>query len=150
MFSPKVILHPTDFSECSNYALPVAADLATKYESRIIVLHVVETMGPANVTFGEVEKQIEPQGYLDRLQRELHQVRPPVASSVSIDYQLVEGDPASGIERVALEQHCDLIVMGTHGHRGLERLFLGSVAEQVIRRASCPVLTVRCPRRSES
>ena len=66
MFSPKVILHPTDFSDCSNYALPVAADLATNYQSQIIVLHVVETMWHDNVTFGEIEKQLEPQGYLDR------------------------------------------------------------------------------------
>jgi nucleotide-binding universal stress UspA family protein len=150
MFSPKVILHPTDFSECSNYALPLAADMATKYQARLIVLHVVETLGPDNVTFGEIEKQLEPQGYLDRLGKELHGVRPPVDSSVSVDYLLVEGDAARGIEQVALEQHCDLIVMGTHGHRGLERLFLGSVAEQVIRSASCAVLTVKCPTRRES
>jgi nucleotide-binding universal stress UspA family protein len=150
MFSPKVILHPTDFSECSNYALPLAADLATQYRARLIVLHVVETLGPANVTFGEVEKQLEPQGYLDRLQKELHNVRPPVDSSVSVDYLLVEGDPARGIEQVVLDQHCDLIVMGTHGHRGLERLLLGSVAEQVIRRAPCAVLTARCPTRAGS
>jgi nucleotide-binding universal stress UspA family protein len=147
MFSPKVILHPTDFSECSNYALPLAGDLATKYEARLIVLHVVETLGPANVTFGEVEKQLEPQGYLDRLGKELRTVRPPVDSSVIVDYLLIQGDPARGIEQVALDQHCDLIVMGTHGHRGLERLFLGSVAEQVIRSASCAVLTVKCPPR---
>jgi nucleotide-binding universal stress UspA family protein len=147
MFSPKVILHPTDFSECSNYALPLAADLATQYRARLIVLHVVETLGPDNVTFGEVEKQLEPQGYSDRLRKELYNVHPRVNSSVTVDYLLVEGDPARGIEQVALDQHCDLIVLGTHGHRGLERLFLGSVAEQVIRNASCAVLTVKYPTR---
>jgi nucleotide-binding universal stress UspA family protein len=145
MFSPKIILYPTDFSECSSYALPLAADLATKYQARLIVLHVVETIGPANVTFGEVETQLEPQGYLDRLWKEIRNVRPPVDASVSVDHLLIEGDPTREIDHVARDQHCDLIVMGTHGHRGLERLFLGSVAEQVIRRAPCAVLTVRCP-----
>ena len=83
MFSPKIILHPTDFSDCSNCALQIASDLALKYTAQMIVLHVVETVGPANVTFGEVGTQLEPQGYLDRLWQDLHQVRPPADSSVS-------------------------------------------------------------------
>jgi nucleotide-binding universal stress UspA family protein len=145
MFSPRTILHPTDYSDCSNCALQVVADLANKYGSRIIVLHVVETLGPANVTFGEVEKQLEPQGYADRLWEDLHRVRPPVGSEIPVDYLLAEGDPARGIERIADEQHCDLVVVGTHGHRGWERFFLGSVTEQVIRRVACAVLTVRLP-----
>jgi universal stress protein A len=150
MFSPKIILHPTDFSDCSNYALQIASDLATKYKSRIIILHAVETLGPGNVTFGEVESQLEPEGYWDRLRNDLHQVMPAVGSDVSVDYLLTEGDPASSIEQIAREQHCDLIVMGTHGHRGLERLLLGSVAEKVIRRATCAVLTVKLPTNSDS
>ncbi len=142
MFVPETILHPTDFSECSNFALQIAADLAGKYGSRIIVLHAVETLGAANATFGEVATQREPDGYWTRLWDDLHQVRPTVENGLSIDYLLVEGDPANNIVRVAAERHCGLIVMGTHGHRGLERLLMGSVAEQVVRRANCPVLTV--------
>jgi nucleotide-binding universal stress UspA family protein len=150
MFSPKIILHPTDFSDCSNWALQIASDVALKYTAQMIVLHVVETIGPANVTFGEVEKQLEPQGYLDRLWNDLRNVKPQLPADHPAEYLLIEGDPARGIERIADERHCDLIVMGTHGRRGLGRILMGSVAEQVSRRASCAVLTVKCPRRSES
>ena len=150
MFLPKTILHPTDFSDYSSHALQFAGDLATKYGSRIIILHSVDTLGAASATFGEIATQREPEGYRDRLRNDLHQVHPDVGSGVSVDYLLVEGDPASAIVRIAVEQHCDLIVMGTHGHRGFERLLMGSVAEQVVRRASCGVLTVKGPARSDS
>ena len=125
--------------------LQIAADLATKYGARLIVLHVVETLGAANVTFGEVGTQLEPEGYRDRLAKDLRSVKPPVPPSVTVDYLLEEGDPARGIERVAGQRQCDLIVMGTHGHRGLERLLMGSIAEHVVRTASCAVLTVKLP-----
>ena len=120
MFTPKVILHPTDFSECSRYAWQIAVDLAETYQARIAVLHVVETLGPSNVTFGEVATELEPESHRNRLREE----SPPTSavgrtSGIQVDYLLVEGDPASGIERIAQEQHCDLVVMGTHGHRGL-------------------------------
>ncbi|HEV2972753.1 MAG TPA: universal stress protein [Pirellulales bacterium] len=147
---PKTILHPTDFSDCSNCALQIAADLATKYGSQIFVLHVVETLGPANVTFGEVGNQLEPEGYRDRLWAELRKMKPLGPPESSIDYLLVEGDPARGIEQVAEQRHCDLIVMGTHGHRGLERFFMGSVAEHVVRKAACAVVTVKLPRAAVS
>ncbi len=146
MFAPTTILHPTDYSDCSAYALQIAADLATKYGSRIIVLHAVETLGPENVTFGEAANQLEPAGYVARLWAELRRVHPPTPPEIAVEHLLLEGDPAQVIERVAAERKCDLIVMGTHGHRGFERLFLGSVAEQVTRRAACAVLTVKQPR----
>ena len=145
MFSPKVILLPTDFAECSGCALDIAADLATRYGARLIVLHVVETLGPENVTFGEVATQLEPEGYRRRLEADLRRVKPPVPAEIRVDYLLIDGSPAAGIERVAAENHCDLIVMGTHGHRGIGRLLMGSVAEGVVRRAACPVLTVKSP-----
>jgi len=147
MFSPKVILHPTDFSESSAAALEIAADLATKYGARLIVLHVVETLGPENVTFGEVATHLEPVSYRQRLQDDLRRVKPAVPPTIQVDYLLGEGvgDPARGIEQAAAEQHCDLIVMGTHGHRGLSRMLLGSIAETVVRRATCPVLTIKAP-----
>jgi nucleotide-binding universal stress UspA family protein len=143
VFSPAVILHPTDFTNCSSCALGVAADLASRFGSRLIIAHVVETLGPSNVTFGEVGKQLEPDGYRQRLWDDLRRISPPLSQGASVEYLIAEGDPSSGIVRTAEERHCDLIVMGTHGHRGLERLFLGSVAEQVVRRASCPVLTCK-------
>ena len=62
-----------------------------------------------------------------------------------MEYRVQDGDPVVEILEVTREAPCDLIVMGTHGRTGLGRLLMGSVAEQVLRRASCPVLTVRTP-----
>jgi nucleotide-binding universal stress UspA family protein len=64
---------------------------------------------------------------------------------VEAERRLEEGDPVEAILRVAEEIGADLIVMGTHGRTGLSRLFMGSVAEQVLRRAPCPVLTLKSP-----
>jgi nucleotide-binding universal stress UspA family protein len=62
-----------------------------------------------------------------------------------VEHRLEEGEPAAQILRVAKETKAGLIVMGTHGRTGLERILLGSVAEKVLRKAVCPVLTVRIP-----
>jgi nucleotide-binding universal stress UspA family protein len=64
---------------------------------------------------------------------------------VSVEYYLEEGKAVDVILRLAEELRCDLIVMGTHGRTGVGRLVMGSVAEQVVRRALCPVVTVKCP-----
>jgi nucleotide-binding universal stress UspA family protein len=66
-------------------------------------------------------------------------------SDIRFDYLLREGDPAQEILATANQRHCDLIVIGTHGKKGLQRVIVGSVAEDVLRRAYCPVLAVRAP-----
>jgi nucleotide-binding universal stress UspA family protein len=66
-------------------------------------------------------------------------------AKIDIEHQLVEGDAATETLHVALEAGCDLIVMGAQGRTGLPRLLMGSVAEKIVRRASCPVLTVKVP-----
>ena len=144
MFHPRLILHPTDYSESSGYAMQIAADLARQHQARIIILHVVETLGPENVTFGEATSQLEPAAYRLRLEEDLRQ-REPAPPSVPVEYLLAEGDTAQEIQRVAQERGCDLIVMGTHGHTGLSRLIMGSTAEKIIRQANCPVLTTKIP-----
>jgi len=145
MFAPQIILHPTDFSPCSQYALSVAIDLAKLHRARLLILHVVESLGPENATFGEVGEKPQPEGYRQRLLDDLHQIRADVSDEIHVEYLLDEGNPATAIERIANEQKCDLIVMGTHGHRGLSRLMLGSVAEMVVRRATCSVLVAKSP-----
>ena len=145
MFRPTAILHPTDFSACSDHARHIAADLAELYKARLIFLHVVETLGPENVTYGEAATQLEPEGFRQRLRRDLEQLMPQTGSALAVEHMLGEGDPAAEIQRVAQEKTCGLIVMGTHGRTGLRRLLMGSIAEQVIRHAACPVLTVRTP-----
>src|SRR5262245_59069946 len=81
---------------------------------------------------------------LAALKEQLFKVKCP-DPAVRVAHRLEDGDPARAIVQVAREVPCDLIILGTHGRRGLARLLMGSVAEQVVRKAPCPVVTVRTP-----
>ncbi len=133
MLPIQTILHPTDFSERSGYAFQLACSLARDRGARLIVLHVM----PVPLVQEKFLYREEMAGALNRLGAPDAQVR--------LERRLEEGDAATQILRVAEETGCDLIVLGTHGRTGLGRLLMGSVAEQVLRRASCPVLTVKAP-----
>jgi nucleotide-binding universal stress UspA family protein len=141
MLPIRSILYPTDFSESSDYVFRLACALARDYGARLFVLHV--TAPPTVVYAGGVvlppsdRDQDEQWNKLRRLQ-----APNPV---VQVEHRLAEGEPAEAILRVARESQCDLILMGTHGRTGLSRLLMGSVAEQVVRKAPCPVLTVKTP-----
>jgi nucleotide-binding universal stress UspA family protein len=136
------ILLPTDYENVSEEALTCATDLAQEYGARLILLHVVETLGPEGVTYGEAVSLPQPEGYRRRLFNELHRVRVP-NPKIPVDYMLAEGEPAAAIVRAAAEKQCDLIVVGSHGRSGLRRWLEGSVAEHVVRWAHCPVLVVK-------
>jgi nucleotide-binding universal stress UspA family protein len=127
------ILVPIDWAELSLRAFQFAAALAREYDAELLVLHVVPL--PA-VMYGP-----PPESYMDQLLEKLRRTTPNDPKT-HVRRQLAEGDPARAILRVARETHCDLIVMGTHGRTGLDRFFLGSVAEEVVRKAPCLVLTV--------
>ncbi len=145
MLALKTILHPTDFSPRAEHAFHLACALARDHGSRLIVLHV---QAPAETIAGEFGTLPPVPGpTLAELQARLNQIRPPDAK-IPIERQLVTGDPAEQIMAVARASGCDLIAMGTHGHRGLMRLLMGSVAEKVVRNAPCPVLTVKTPKAS--
>jgi universal stress protein A len=133
MLPIQTILHPTDFSERSGYAFQLACSLARDGGARLIVLHVMP-----------VPLVQEKRGYREEMTGELNRLGAPDAQ-VRVEHRLEEGDPATQILRVAQETGCDLIAMGSHGRTGLDRLLIGSVAEQVLRRAPCPVLTVKAP-----
>jgi nucleotide-binding universal stress UspA family protein len=145
MFQPHVVLHPTDYSDCAHYAFEVAVDLARHHGARLLVLHVAETLGPEIVSHGEAVSEPQPLGHRRRLEQELHRVTPVSLAGLQIQHLLAEGEPGTAIVRIAREQHCDLIVMGTYGRSTLSRLFMGSVTQKVSRHASCAVLTVRMP-----
>lgn len=144
MLQLQAILHPTDFSEHSKYAFRLACSLARDHDARLIVVHVVATMGPEVVPVGEAAMHLQPEGYQHILWDDLKRVQ-SADPTVSVDHRLVEGDPVKEILRLAQEAACDMIVLGTHGRTGLDRLLMGSVAEQVVRKAPCPVLTVKAP-----
>jgi nucleotide-binding universal stress UspA family protein len=146
MLPIRTILHPTDFSTSSDYAFRLACSLARDYGSRLIVLHVAT---PPVVAFGEGVLPVQPEGYRDELREWLHRLAAQ-GPTARVEHHLVEGDAAAEIIHLAGETKCDLIVMGTHGRTGLGRLLMGSVAEQVIRKAPCPVLTVKSARHPES
>jgi nucleotide-binding universal stress UspA family protein len=136
MFPMRTILHPTDFSDSANCALQLACSLARQHNAQVVILHVVPL--PA-VMYGP-----PPENYLDHLLDKLCHMKPSEPEA-RVQHLVVEGDAATEILRVAGQVRCDLIVMGTHGRRGLGRLLLGSVAERVVRQASCPVMTVKAP-----
>ncbi len=141
MLPIRTVLHPTDFSDSSAYAFRLACSLARDYDARLVMLHVAEQ--PVVVPIDGVAVLPLP---LDREQllKDLRCWQGP-QPHIRIEHRVAEGDPATEIVQAAVETGCDVIVMGTHGRTGLGRLLLGSVAEQVLRRAPCPVVTVKTP-----
>jgi nucleotide-binding universal stress UspA family protein len=140
------LLHPTDFSENSHYAFRLACALARDYGARLIVLHVAE---PPVAVSGEGVLMLPPNFDLEPLRKQLQQLESG-NPEVQVEHRLVQGYAAEEIVRVAAETKCDLIIMGTHGRTGMGRLLMGSAAEQIMRRAPCPVLTVKMPQRQGS
>jgi len=124
-----IILHPTDLSADWMAAFRVACGLARE-GARLVVLHVME------------KPLVASKDYLAALNNRLREFEAPDAG-VTLELQFEEGHAAAEILRVAEKVGCDLIVMGSHGRTGLRRLVTGSVAEAVLRRASCSVLVVK-------
>jgi nucleotide-binding universal stress UspA family protein len=135
------ILVPLDFSPGAMHALTWAEDLAHRFGAELLLLHVSQS--EAVLPGSQVARQdTEIAGReLDRLAERLRARGHPVRTAVR------PGSPADGILRVANNEHVGLIVMGTHGRADLAHILLGSVADRVLRRASCAVLTVRHPDR---
>ena len=141
------ILVPTDFSESAAYALPFAVDLAQKYQASLHLLHVVEPIvAPVDFAWGtysypDIEKQLS--GYVeDSLKRIIAEQIP---SGISTTMSNLHGKPWREIVTYARAEDMDIIVLATHGLSGLSHALYGSTAEKIIRKSSCPVLTVRHP-----
>lgn len=139
MLSIKTILHPTDFSAPSEYAFRLATSLASDYQAQLVIIHVV----PAPLYFGDGLLAPGDVASPDDLPNELLDMTVP--DDLRVVRHLEEGKPAAEILNLAQLSHADMIVMGTHGRRGLDRFFMGSVVEEVMRAARCPVLVVRTP-----
>jgi nucleotide-binding universal stress UspA family protein len=136
MLPIKQILVPFDWGEQSTRAFRFAASLAREHDADLIVLYAVPL--PA-VMYGP-----PPESYEQHLLEELGRMKPNEPKT-HMHCLLVEGDPATAVVQAAKESRCDLIVMGTHGRTGLHRLLMGSVAEEVMRKAPCPVCAVKGP-----
>jgi len=140
------ILVPTDFSPHSNEATAWAADLAARYNAAIVLVHVYQPVSmilPEGFVLKSAEDIAELLHSLDTALAEAKAQLSRVAPGVAIDSVLLQGAPFAEIVRHARENSFDLIVIGTHGRSGLRHALLGSVAEKVVRKAPCPVLTVR-------
>ena len=137
----RVILHPTDFSASSQAALNVARSLARDLGTRLVVLHVTP---PAVLVDGSIAAGIDPSTCRTALE-DLRTCLDGPDLKYPVEVRLAVGPDREEILQTAQEIGCDLIVMGTHGRTALGRLLMGSVAESVLPRASCPVMIVKVP-----
>jgi nucleotide-binding universal stress UspA family protein len=133
------ILHPTDFSDHSDFAFRLACALARDYKARLVLLHVIP---PPMVIYAGGPMPAETWPSVEEAEKKLQHME-ALAHGVRVEAQVMEGDPVDMILRAAEETRTDVIVMGTHGRTALARLLLGSVAESVLRKAPCPVLTAK-------
>lgn len=154
MLAPKNILVATDFSDSSTVALDYGRALARVFGARLHLLHVVEVFVVDSAAFGaaaavlpslqlELEKSAE-ETLKKLITAEDRGELKAVAALRSVD------TPAHAIVAYARDEKIDMIIVGTHGRKGLSHVLLGSVAEKVVRLAPCPVLTVRQPAAAKS
>jgi nucleotide-binding universal stress UspA family protein len=135
----RTIVHPTDFSIDADAALRVASWLAREHGARLVILHV-ECLDV--LSYGTPADDVDPRVFKKALDNVRKRVETPDLK-YPIETVLRRGFAPDGIVAAAEEMDCDLIVMGTHGRTALGRLLMGSVAEHVLPKASCPVLLVK-------
>ena len=142
----KRICCPIDFSDASRAAMEVAADLAKRFGAELVLLHAYPIPG---YTFPDGSVVASPkmmQDLAEQAQRHLEEWRADAERLVGaprVTAATAVGEPAAEILETAKARSADLVVVGTHGRTGLEHALMGSIAERVVRRAHCPVLTVR-------
>jgi nucleotide-binding universal stress UspA family protein len=139
------ILVPVDFSDCSLDALGYAAVVAQQAKASLMLLHVLEPVSYGlDFTLGQSKaRHADAETWAKRLEELVSSHQHP---TMQVESQLRGGFPADSILDSAQTMPCDLIVMGTHGRRGISHTISGSVAEAVLRKARCPVITVRSPK----
>lgn len=137
------ILHPTDFSDSSNQALKYACSLATQFGAE---LHLLNIISDAGFVAPPIAGYIPPDYHEQRMKyasEELSDYPGKILNhSGSVIRNVIEGVPFVEVIRYAKKNEIDMIVMGTHGYSGVKHMIMGSVAENVVRKAHCPVLTV--------
>lgn len=131
------ILYATDFSSYSNQAYFHAVALAEVHKASLTVVYVFTPTAGAAESDEAASRRY--------WRNQLEQIR-PTNPDIPVTHVFLEGDPAGEIVRFSRDASIDLIVMGTHGRSGMERLLMGSVAEQVLRGAACSVLVAKLPK----
>lgn len=137
----RTILTTTDLSPASESAVRIGAQLAMNYKARLIVLHVYRKPERADIHVDDLEDRLfaDIQAGLARVVSECI----PKAPELLIDLQMREGRASVEVLRMAADRKVDLVVTGTHGRQGIDRILVGSTAEKVVRKAPCSVLVVR-------
>jgi len=142
------ILYPTDFSELSRTALKYAVSFAREYEAQLHCLHVVDESFQYWLALGPDGQPLAP-NHVDLIKRAEKDMadfaKQYLAEVPNLVTQVLVGQPFVEIIRYARTQAIDLICMATHGRTGLTHILMGSVAERVVRKAPCPVLSCRSP-----
>jgi len=147
MMEIKKILFPCDLTESSSKMLPYVLSLSEKYNSMIYLFHVIQELD----TWGSDYIDDVPHVVLDKFQQEASEGAEKAMDRVckerlqgcpNFQRKIVSGDPATEILKMIESEGIDLVVMGTHGRKGLEHTIFGSVAENVVKKSPVPVLTV--------
>lgn len=143
----KKILVPIDFSDYSKKALQYTVTFAKQFNAEVNLVYVIEpVVYPADLSMGQM---VIPQVEVDlsiRSKEELEQLaKIEIGEHLKYNIIIKSGKPFMEIIETATEVDADLIIIATHGHTGVEHLLFGSTAEKVVRKAPCPVLTIREP-----
>ncbi len=141
----KTILFPTDFSNGARAAMDHVVSLARDYQARLILLYVIQDISiaewyiPSSLSVADLIEDMQKSAWHE-MEKWGAEISPKVKG---IEKMVVRGVPFVEIIKTAREKNADLIVIGTHGRTGIDHMLFGSTAEKVVRKAPCPVLTVR-------
>lgn len=141
LFAPKRLVVPVDFSDPSRAAAAQAHELAVRFEAHLHLVHAL-----ASPAWTHSELRIPPSGWeaiRGQAKETLRALRMDLARDVEVSAELVEAEPVAAIRAAVERRDADLVIMGTHGYRGLKHLVLGSVAEKTLRAMPCPTLAVK-------
>ncbi len=143
----KKVLVPIDFSDYSKSSLRYAVNFAKKFNAEIYLIYVVEpVIYPPDFSMGQIAIPSVNAEWDERAREELKNLaKTEIPEGVKVKTILKNGKPFLEIIDTALEENIDLIIIATHGHSGVEHILFGSTAEKVVRKAPCPVLTLREP-----
>jgi len=143
----KKVLVPIDFSDYSKSSLRYAVNFAKQFNAEIYLIYVVEPIiYPPDFSMGQIAIPSVNAEWDERAKVELDNLaKTEIPEGVNVKTILKSGKPFLEIIDTASEENIDLIIIATHGHSGVEHILFGSTAEKVVRKAPCPVLTLREP-----
>lgn len=140
MIKMQKILVPTDFSKHSEKAVMYASEMAQKFDADVHLLHVIDAIP---MTDGLYVPPVAREDIEEAANKELSAVTIAKVDESKVTRSMVHGQPFVEVIRYAKQNDIDLIILGTHGRGAIAHMLLGNVAEKVVRKAPCPVITVR-------